>query len=84
MTETTDGFEISRRDLQLRGPGDFLGVKQSGLPEFKVADLMEDYRVLEIARQDVLYVLPKLYDVEEYKVLKEYLDEQQIDHHKFD
>jgi ATP-dependent DNA helicase RecG len=52
MVETTDGFEISRRDLELRGPGDFLGVKQSGLPEFKVANLMEDVRILEIARAD--------------------------------
>ncbi|WP_124727647.1 ATP-dependent DNA helicase RecG [Staphylospora marina] len=52
MTETTDGFEISRRDLELRGPGDFLGVKQSGLPEFKLADLQEDGRILEVARAD--------------------------------
>lgn len=52
MTETTDGFEIAKRDLELRGPGDFLGIKQSGLPEFRVADLMTDTKVLEIARKD--------------------------------
>nr|WP_131926196.1 ATP-dependent DNA helicase RecG [Hazenella coriacea] len=52
MSETTDGFEISRKDLELRGPGDFLGVKQSGLPDFKVADLNADFRVLEVARSD--------------------------------
>ena len=40
MTETTDGFEIARRDLELRGPGDFFGTKQSGVPEFRIADMM--------------------------------------------
>ena len=54
MTETNDGFEISRRDLQLRGPGDFLGIKQSGLPDFKVADLSSDSKILEIARVDAM------------------------------
>ncbi len=52
MTETTDGFTLSERDLELRGPGDFFGKKQSGLPEFKVADMVHDYRALETARND--------------------------------
>ncbi|WDV93370.1 ATP-dependent DNA helicase RecG [Brevibacillus parabrevis] len=52
MCETTDGFELSQRDLELRGPGDFFGTKQSGLPEFKVADLLADYKALEVARQE--------------------------------
>ncbi|MFX3633316.1 MAG: ATP-dependent DNA helicase RecG [Candidatus Pristimantibacillus sp.] len=52
MTETDDGFEVSRRDLELRGPGEFFGTKQSGLPEFKVADMAADYEVLETARED--------------------------------
>jgi len=52
MTETTDGFEVARRDLELRGPGDFFGTKQSGLPEFKVADMVADFEVLETARED--------------------------------
>lgn len=52
MTETDDGFEVSRRDLELRGPGEFFGTKQSGLPEFKIADMAADYEVLETARED--------------------------------
>ncbi|MHA6251333.1 ATP-dependent DNA helicase RecG [Oceanobacillus sp. CAU 1775] len=52
MTETNNGFELAERDLQLRGPGDFFGKKQSGIPEFKVADMVHDYRALETARQD--------------------------------
>ncbi len=52
MTESNDGFELSQRDLELRGPGDFFGNKQSGLPEFKLADMVHDYRALEVARDD--------------------------------
>ncbi|WP_337098773.1 ATP-dependent DNA helicase RecG [Paenibacillus sp. YIM B09110] len=52
MTDTDDGFEVSRRDLELRGPGDFFGTKQSGLPEFRLADMVADYETLEEARDD--------------------------------
>ena len=52
MTETNDGFKLAQKDLELRGPGDFFGRKQSGMPEFKMADLVHDYRALETARQD--------------------------------
>jgi ATP-dependent DNA helicase RecG len=51
MTETNDGFRIAEIDLQLRGPGDFLGTKQSGLPEFKLADIVEDHALLAEARE---------------------------------
>ncbi|MBQ5820263.1 MAG: DEAD/DEAH box helicase, partial [Clostridia bacterium] len=44
---TNDGFEISRKDLELRGPGDFLGNRQHGLPPFKIADLTRDMKILE-------------------------------------
>ncbi|MED1202112.1 ATP-dependent DNA helicase RecG [Heyndrickxia acidicola] len=57
MTETNDGFVLSEKDLELRGPGDFFGKKQSGMPEFKVADIIHDYRALEIARQDAAVLI---------------------------
>lgn len=57
MTETTDGFKLSEEDLKLRGPGDVLGKKQSGLPEFKVADIVHDYRALETARIDAIEII---------------------------
>jgi ATP-dependent DNA helicase RecG len=52
MTDTDDGFEISRRDLEIRGPGEFFGTKQSGMPEFRLANLLTDFEVLEQARDD--------------------------------
>jgi ATP-dependent DNA helicase RecG len=50
MVESNDGFYIAEKDLELRGPGDFLGTKQSGLPEFKLADITQDGPCLEAAR----------------------------------
>lgn len=50
MVATTDGFQVAQKDLELRGPGDVLGEKQSGMPEFKVADPVADYRALEVAQ----------------------------------
>ena len=51
MRETTDGFEIARRDLELRGPGEFLGARQSGVPMLRFADLATDQWLVERARQ---------------------------------
>ncbi len=49
MTETNDGFKISEKDLLLRGPGEFFGVRQHGLPELKIANLSEDMEILKMA-----------------------------------
>ncbi|MEK7879800.1 MAG: ATP-dependent DNA helicase RecG, partial [candidate division NC10 bacterium] len=57
MTQTQDGFRIAETDLRLRGPGDFFGTRQSGLPEFRVADLLKDGAVLEEARREALAVV---------------------------
>lgn len=51
LAETTDGFEIAERDLELRGPGDFFGTRQSGVPTFRVGDLLRDHRLMEEARR---------------------------------
>lgn len=52
MTETTNGFVLSERDLELRGPGDVFGQKQSGMPEFKLGDIVSDFGALEAAREE--------------------------------
>jgi ATP-dependent DNA helicase RecG len=52
LVQTTDGFEIAERDLALRGPGDFFGTRQSGLPTLRVGDLLRDHQLMEEARRD--------------------------------
>ncbi|MEO8279868.1 MAG: ATP-dependent DNA helicase RecG [Ideonella sp.] len=56
MAETSDGFEIARRDLEIRGPGEFLGARQSGVPLLRFADLAEDQQLVQQAR-DVAHAL---------------------------
>ncbi|HSO58629.1 MAG TPA: ATP-dependent DNA helicase RecG [Paenisporosarcina sp.] len=75
MTETNDGFKLAQKDLELRGPGDFFGRKQSGMPEFKMADLVHDYRALETARQDAEKFLAsdEFWVSDETKCLRTYL-----------
>lgn len=75
MTETNDGFVLSEKDLELRGPGDFFGKKQSGLPEFKVADMVHDYRALEAARNDAALMINsnEFWNSDHYAGLREYL-----------
>ncbi|MBT2292068.1 ATP-dependent DNA helicase RecG [Paenibacillus albidus] len=80
MTDTDDGFEVSRRDLELRGPGDFFGTKQSGLPEFRLADMTADFEVLEQARDDVSELLrdTAFWTSPDYAALRNYLQQEQI------
>ncbi|MFC3344285.1 ATP-dependent DNA helicase RecG [Paenibacillus abyssi] len=80
MTETDDGFEVARRDLDLRGPGDFFGTKQSGLPDFRIADMVSDFAVLETARDDAaeLVARPEFWQQPEYAGLRERLQREQI------
>ncbi|MFJ7677701.1 ATP-dependent DNA helicase RecG [Peribacillus sp. NPDC097264] len=76
MTETNDGFVLSEKDLELRGPGDFFGKKQSGLPEFKVADMVHDYRTLEVAREDAAKLIASnsFWHAPEYASLRSHLE----------
>ena len=57
LADTTDGFEIAERDLQLRGPGDFFGTRQSGLPTLRTGDLLRDHSLMEQARDEVIRFL---------------------------
>ncbi|SEQ59630.1 ATP-dependent DNA helicase RecG [Virgibacillus subterraneus] len=86
MTETNNGFELSEQDLKLRGPGDFFGKKQSGLPDFKVADMIHDYRALETARQDAQEIIEKnlLEENSEFYQLRVNLENDTFLHDKLD
>ena len=57
MVESTDGFVIAERDLEIRGPGEFFGTKQSGLPDLNVANLIRDIRLLEEAREEAFAIV---------------------------
>lgn len=59
LTETNDGFLIAEKDLELRGPGEFFGVKQHGIPELRLADLAKHIRILEIVRKEASLLLDK-------------------------
>ena len=59
MVETSDGFEIARRDLEIRGPGEFLGARQSGAALLRFADLAEDGELLHWARELAPLMLDK-------------------------
>jgi len=57
LTATNDGFEIAERDLELRGPGDFFGTRQSGMPTLRVGDLVRDHQLMEDARREAVAAL---------------------------
>jgi ATP-dependent DNA helicase RecG len=52
MVRTQDGFELAELDLAMRGPGEFFGTRQAGLPDFRVANLLRDRQLLELAKQE--------------------------------
>jgi ATP-dependent DNA helicase RecG len=75
MEETNDGFRIAEEDLAIRGPGEFMGIRQSGLPDFRVAHITRDGRILNEARTDAFALVesdPSL-DKPEHLVLREIL-----------
>ena len=75
MVKSNNGFEIAEKDLQLRGPGDFFGIRQHGLPEFKLANLLTDVKLLKLsndAAKEVINNDPE-FKLPENKVLKQEL-----------
>ena len=70
MTQTNDGFVIAEKDLQLRGPGEFLGTRQSGLPDLIISDIVRDAKILEMARNEAIDFI-KTNNINNYPKLKE-------------
>ncbi len=86
MTETTNGFVVSEKDLQLRGPGEVFGNRQSGLPEFAAADLVADAHILEVAQVEATQIWQKhqWQILPEYQALADYLAAEKRDNQFFD
>lgn len=76
MTRTGNGFEIAEMDLQLRGPGQFFGTRQHGLPEFKLADVTSEMPLLQQAKEDALAILAGDPHLQEHAALRTALKEQ--------
>jgi ATP-dependent DNA helicase RecG len=71
MEETNDGFKIAEKDLQIRGPGEVMGTRQAGLPEFRVANLIRDLEILQLARKEAdYYVNQRKTSAEAAKMIK--------------
>ncbi len=74
MVRTNDGFRIAEEDLAIRGPGDFLGTRQAGLPDLRNADLVRDAAILETAKKEAFGLIEQDAELKEFPFLKEYLD----------
>ncbi|MBE9504101.1 MAG: ATP-dependent DNA helicase RecG [Proteobacteria bacterium] len=78
MENFTSGFDISEADLKIRGPGDFLGTRQSGMPDFRIGNILKDERILKASRDDAFSVIekdPKL-SLPENRLLKSVLEDR--------
>jgi ATP-dependent DNA helicase RecG len=76
MVKTQDGFRIADMDLQLRGPGEFFGTRQSGLPELRVASILRDREVLEATRSEAAGYIENPSSPEELRALVRYIREK--------
>jgi ATP-dependent DNA helicase RecG len=85
MERTTDGFEIAEVDLKLRGPGDFLGTKQSGLPDFRFGDIIQDQDLLELAKKQARELMEQdfMLSQQEHLELKHFFESYHIDKKMF-
>ncbi|MFQ5802045.1 MAG: ATP-dependent DNA helicase RecG [Candidatus Methylomirabilales bacterium] len=71
MVECADGFQIAERDLEIRGPGDLFGTRQAGLPDLKVAHLLRDAQLLEVAQQEAFMLVKDTPDLSAYPLLRD-------------
>jgi len=74
MESTCDGFRIAEEDLIIRGPGEFFGTKQSGIPDLKVANIIRDVDLLEASRREAFALADSDPQLKDYPLLKEFLD----------
>lgn len=81
MEQTNDGFVVAEKDLEIRGPGEFLGYRQSGLPDLMLADLVHDAKILEDARNAALAVIKVDPELTEYPGLKKILNQRLTTEH---
>jgi ATP-dependent DNA helicase RecG len=77
MTQTSDGFVIAQKDLELRGPGEFLGTRQSGLSDLFLADIVRDAKILEDARHAAIDLIRQDPDLSQAPALLKHLQNQQ-------
>ena len=75
LCDSNDGFEISKQDLMIRGPGDLLGKRQSGIPGFILGDIIMDNNILDVAKQDAMALLNEL---EQYPQIKQYILKKEL------
>ena len=73
MKESNDGFEISRFDLSLRGPGELVGQKQSGLPPLQFANFIDDIKILDVAQKDAYYIIQDIDNIENKRIIDKVL-----------
>jgi len=70
LTQTNNGFIVAQKDLEIRGPGEFLGTRQSGIADFGLADLVNDVKILELAREKAFEFVKK-YNIDDFPMLRD-------------
>jgi ATP-dependent DNA helicase RecG len=81
LTITNDGFVVAEKDLEIRGPGEFLGYRQSGLPDLVLADLVKDAKILEEARNAAIAIMKEDPQLTNYPTLKQMVEQKAVGEH---
>ncbi|MBR5990365.1 MAG: DNA helicase RecG, partial [Bacilli bacterium] len=71
LLKSDDGFEIAEMDLKLRGPGELMGTRQSGLPSFLVANIISDFKIFECARDDAKEIIKDAKSIDNVIIMNE-------------